>query len=36
MEVLKQRGIPCTVYTLEDWEADAKALQEFERRRANR
>jgi predicted HTH domain antitoxin len=36
MELLKQRGIPYVVYTAEDWEADAKGLQEFERRRANR
>jgi predicted HTH domain antitoxin len=36
MELLKQRGIPYVVYTVEDWEADANGLQEFERRRANR
>ena len=36
MELLKQRGIPHIIYTAEDWEADANALREFERRRANR
>ncbi|MCC6366314.1 MAG: UPF0175 family protein [Bryobacterales bacterium] len=33
MELLKQRGIPCVVYTAEDWESDATAIDEFERRR---
>src|ERR1039458_5798497 len=33
MDLLKQRGIPYVVYTAEDWEADAKAIDEFERRR---
>jgi predicted HTH domain antitoxin len=36
MELLKRRGIPDVIYTAEDWEADAKALQEFEKRRKNR
>jgi predicted HTH domain antitoxin len=36
MELLKRRGIPDVVYTAEDWEADADALQEFEKRRNNR
>jgi predicted HTH domain antitoxin len=36
MEFLKQRGIPEVIYTAEDWEADAKAVQEFEKRRKNR
>jgi len=34
MELLKRRGIPHLVYTAEDWEADGKAIEEFERRRA--
>ena len=33
MELLKQRGIPYVIYTAEDWESDAKAIDEFERRR---
>ncbi|MEP7353018.1 MAG: UPF0175 family protein [Acidobacteriota bacterium] len=33
MELLKQRGIPYVIYTLEDWEADGRAIEEFERRR---
>ena len=33
MELLKQRGIPNVVYTAQDWESDAKAIDEFERRR---
>ena len=33
MELLKQRGIPYVVYTAEDWESDAKALDEFARMR---
>lgn len=33
MDLLKQRGIPYVIYTAEDWEADAKAIDEFERRR---
>ena len=36
MELLKRRGIPDVIYTAEDWEADANALQEFEKRRKNR
>jgi predicted HTH domain antitoxin len=32
-DLLKQRGIPYVVYTAEDWEADARAIVEFERRR---
>ena len=34
LEFLRQRGIPYVVYTVEDWEADGKAIEEFERRRA--
>jgi predicted HTH domain antitoxin len=33
MELLKRRGIPSVIYTAEDWEADAGAIVEFERRR---
>src|SRR5208283_4727398 len=33
MELLRQRGIPSVVYTAEDWNSDANALDEFERRR---
>jgi predicted HTH domain antitoxin len=33
MELLKNRGIPYVVYTADDWNADGKALDEFERRR---
>jgi predicted HTH domain antitoxin len=33
MELLKHRGIPYVVYTADDWADDAKALDEFERRR---
>ena len=33
MELLKQRGIPYVIYTVEDWEADGKAIEELERRR---
>jgi predicted HTH domain antitoxin len=33
MELLKTRGIPYAIYTAEDWEADARALDEFARRR---
>jgi predicted HTH domain antitoxin len=33
MELLKQRGIPYVIYSAEDWAADAKAVDEFERRR---
>ena len=33
MELLKQRGIPYLIYSAEDWAADAKAINEFERRR---
>jgi hypothetical protein len=33
MELLKRRGIPDVIYTAEDWDADADALQEFEKRR---
>jgi predicted HTH domain antitoxin len=36
MELLKQRGIPYIIYTVDDWEADGKALEEIERRRRNR
>ena len=32
MELLKQRSIPYLIYTAEDWAADAKAIDEFERR----
>ena len=30
MELLKQRGIPYVVYTVDDWDADARALDDFE------
>ncbi len=33
MELLKQRGIPYLVYGAEDWEADARAIDELQRRR---
>jgi len=33
MDLLKRRGIPCFTYTTDDWEADAEAIAEFERRR---
>jgi len=33
MELLKRRGIPYVLYIAEDWEADARAIDEFERRR---
>ena len=33
MELLQQRGIPYAVYTVDDWESDAKAVDELERRR---
>jgi predicted HTH domain antitoxin len=33
MELLRQRGIPYVVYSAEDWNSDANALEEFERRR---
>jgi predicted HTH domain antitoxin len=33
MELLKQRGIPYVIYTADDWEADSKAIEEYERRR---
>src|ERR1022692_511440 len=33
MELLKRRGIPYVIYSSEDWAADAKAIDEFERRR---
>ena len=33
MDLLKGRGIPCVIYTAGDWEADAEAIVEFERRR---
>jgi predicted HTH domain antitoxin len=36
MELLKQRGIPYVVYTADDWDADAKAVDDFERRRKAR
>jgi predicted HTH domain antitoxin len=35
MELLKQRGIPYVIYTADDWQADAKAIEELERRRQN-
>jgi predicted HTH domain antitoxin len=34
MELLKQRGIPYVIYTAEDWNSDANAVDEFERRKA--
>jgi len=36
MELVKQRGIPQMTYTTEDWDADAKAIHEIERRRGLR
>ena len=33
MDLLRQRGIPYADYTAEDWESDARAIAEFERRR---
>jgi predicted HTH domain antitoxin len=33
MELLMHRGIPYVVYTADDWNADGKALDEYERRR---
>ncbi|MBZ5586705.1 MAG: UPF0175 family protein [Acidobacteriia bacterium] len=33
MELLKQRGIPYIIYMPEEWESDAAATAEFERRR---
>lgn len=33
MDLLRQRGIPYVVYTAEDWEADAQAIQELEKHR---
>ena len=32
MAVLKERGIPYVGYGAEDWQSDAKAIDEFERR----
>jgi predicted HTH domain antitoxin len=33
MELLKQHGIPYVIYTADDWDSDAKAIDEFEGRR---
>ena len=33
MELLKQRGIPYVIYTADDWDSDAEAIDEFEGRR---
>jgi predicted HTH domain antitoxin len=33
MELLKLRGVPYIVYTAEDWEADARAIDELKRPR---
>ena len=33
MDSLKQRGIPYADYTTDDWQADAKAIDEFGSRR---
>jgi predicted HTH domain antitoxin len=33
MELLKTRGIPYVICTADDWEADGRAVAEFERRR---
>lgn len=33
MELLKTRGIPYVTYTADDWEGDASAIHEFEKRR---
>lgn len=33
MDLLKQRGIPYVIYTADDWESDATAIDELERRR---
>jgi predicted HTH domain antitoxin len=35
MELLKQRRIPYVIYTVEDWEADGKAIEELETRRSD-
>jgi predicted HTH domain antitoxin len=35
MELLKQRGIPYVIYTVDDWEADGKAIEEFQTRRGH-
>jgi predicted HTH domain antitoxin len=35
MELLKQRGVPHIIYTIDDWDADGKAIEEFERRRGH-
>ncbi|HYL76918.1 MAG TPA: UPF0175 family protein [Bryobacteraceae bacterium] len=32
VELLKTHGIPYVIYTADDWQADAKAIEEFERR----
>jgi predicted HTH domain antitoxin len=32
MELLRQRSIPYIIYTAEDWESDAKAIEEIGRR----
>jgi predicted HTH domain antitoxin len=34
MELLKQRGIPYVIYTADDWEADGKAIDQLNRRKA--
>ena len=36
MDLLKLRGIPYVIYTAEDWESDARAIDEFQRRRQAR
>jgi predicted HTH domain antitoxin len=33
MELLKQRAIPYVIYTADDWDSDAEAIDEFEGRR---
>lgn len=33
MELLKQRGLSSVVYTTADWDADAQAIEELEKRR---
>jgi predicted HTH domain antitoxin len=35
LELLKTRSIPAVDYTVEDWEADGRAITEIERRRTD-
>jgi len=36
LDLLKRRGIPAVDYTIEDWEADGRAIAEIERVSFNR